>query len=206
MTGPTMTWWEQIGAVGSATATVAVAMFAIAMIFRERNRTGLREKAAVAQISAIGYLVRRQILDWIGNEPDSHDHLESWMRGSRRTQNYSLEVRSARSRLRQMMSLIGEAPADVSERVRRAYVLYLEGVRRLDDYASQSRPRGTAILDWMQIRADAHADLRDCIRTLEDGVIEIRLLNAETMVRRQREDEEPFHRLGAELQKRKWQA
>jgi predicted component of type VI protein secretion system len=55
------------------------------------------------------------------------------------------------------------------------------------------------LLDRLQKRHDASADLRECKASLERGVIEIALRNAETMLRREREQEEPLHQFAQAL-------
>lgn len=90
------------------------------------------------------------------------------------------------------MRLLSNAPRKTAHAARKAYVYYLEGIRRLKEYAETERPQGTKLWDWMQLRHDAAADLRDCVESLESGVIEIELLNEETLLNRRRKAEEPI--------------
>jgi hypothetical protein len=196
---PDRPWWDVAATVASAFATVAVAFFAGVQLWREYRRHKDAEKTAIRGVSALAYLLRRLLRSWLGPDENNEDYLEDWIREGRNARTFDKEIRLGERDFRELMSLLADVPEETAGAARDAYLFYLEGTRRLTEYADTRRPSGPEFFDWLQKRHDAAADLRECKASLERGVIEIALLNAETMLRRKREEEEPFHQLGRAL-------
>lgn len=187
--------WTDASTIAAAAATVALTIFAAAQLLREHRATAHRKAATAARMSALGYLLHRELRTWIGDVPDDEERIEMWTRDSQNAGTLAERIGAARSLLLEMMSLLADASAAKAAPLREAFVHFLEGSRRIQAYASQSRPSSAALFDWIQLRADAHADFRECIGALERGAIEPGLLNAETISRRTRAQEEPFQQL-----------
>ncbi len=187
--------FDTIATVAGALATVSVAFFAGVQIWREKKRSAAQCAAAVARTSAIGYSLRGRIRSWLGMSGDKDDNSEKWLRAAQRGQTLEAEFQGGVEELREMMSLLADVPEATAKGIRNAYVLYLEGIRRLSEYAIQSRPMGIEVWDWVELKNAAVADLADCVSQLEDGVIEPALLNSEGVLARKRSTENPWHQL-----------
>lgn len=157
-------------------------------------------RAVDARISALGYLLRRQLRSWLGIELHETDGLENWLRSAQNAQMFGEHIDHAEHTVIDMVTLASRASEDISERVREAYVFFLAGTDRLNRYASTSRPSGDELWDWMQLRRDAENDFRDCLAVLEANIVDRRLLTAENTLQQRRIAEDPFNRIGEILE------
>jgi len=157
---------------------------------RETDRQARIERAARARISSLGYLLRRELLTWIGEAKSQGEDFDEWIRDSKNAGTLFKATDLAVARGHEMMTLLAEAPDPLAHAVRSMYVHLLEGVRRLRDYSKMGRPfEGTDIFKWVDLRTAAENDLRDCLAQLENHVIEPALLNEELILKRRRDAE-----------------
>lgn len=190
-------WWDVASTIGSALATIVVAWFAFLQLQRERRQAKQRETAAVAQISASAYTLRRRLKTWLGSNEEND--FESWIRAANNAETFGPHLQNGLTNASEMMALLADAPPRVADGVRKAYIYYGEGTRRLLEYATQSRPDSAGLFDWMRLRSDAAKDLSHCVEVLEQDVIEPQLLNTEGILKRTRDQEDPFVQLADAL-------
>ena len=174
---------------GAESVTIVVlGVFAGVQLYRERAAGKRRERASVARLSGIAYLLRQQITEWIGSEDYRGDHFERWIRDNQRGDRLNRELNLAVQHAMDMLALIGDSPNRVADGVRRAYVHLLEGNRRVRWYADQHRSVAD-LYEVPEIRRHAQADFRAAAQLLEDNVIEARLLDEEaSLIHRRRSD------------------
>lgn len=185
------TWWRILDAsltlvsiVVTAVATGVLAWFAWEQMQIEKRRRAHAAGAANARINTIAYQLRRQIRSWVGEPggvevgPDGED-FEQWIRDTQNRHTFGEHLDRAEQRLDELMKSRPEATPAVGEALDRACLLFLEGTRRLNEYASTPRPGFERIFEWVQLRQDAEKDLRACVAALERGAIAGSLLEAE---------------------------
>lgn len=197
-------WWEIGSIVGSALATITLAVFAGVQIWREKQRQADQAKTASVRLSGVGYLLRIRLLRWIGTDPrdEINSAFDRWLRRAGSSDMITGELEGGRSEVREMIALAATAPKGSAAAARSIYVNFLEGVRRVEEHVSTTKPSDpTEFMNWVHLRADAVADFRACIEDLEGAVIEPFLLNSERSMRRKREEEEPFGQLAREIGK-----
>lgn len=171
---------------GAASVTTAVVgVFAGVQLYREHAAGKRRERAAVARLSGIAYLLRQQIIEWIGSEDQRGDRFERWIRDNPNGDRLNRELNLAAQRTMDMLALVGDSPQRVADGVRRAYVHLLAGSRRVRWYADQHRSVAD-LYEVPEIRRHAQADFRTVAKLLEDNVIEARLLDEEASLARLR--------------------
>jgi len=182
-------WLDTAIAGAESFATVVVAWFGILQIKRERAQQTRLERAAVARISGIAYLLRRQLLGWVGRPEPPGLELANWItRSKEQPEGINPELNLATQRAMDMLALVGDAPDRVGRGVRQTYVTLLEGIRRLlvsvePTWNSDDFERVAAARD------DAEADFREVARILHDDVIDRQLLNEQATLARLREDD-----------------
>jgi hypothetical protein len=169
---------ETFVAGAASVTTVVVGVFAGIQLHREHAAGTRRERAAVARLSGIAYLLRQQILEWIGSDDYRGDHFERWIRDNQKGERLNRELNLAVQHAMDMLALIGDSPNRVADGVRRAYVHLLEGSRRVRWYADQHRSVAD-LYEIPEIRRQARADFRTTAQLLADKVIEPRLLEEE---------------------------
>jgi uncharacterized membrane protein YccC len=191
-----------LSTIVQAAAGAAVAWFAFAQWRSDSLKKTARVADVESRISTIAFQLRRQVRSWLGIDSKSQDGLESWLRDAQNAGSYKTHLDTAERRLENMSSLAGEATESVATRVRMAFVLFLGGTRRLNQYASTERPRGEGEFDWMRLREDAEKDLKACVEALEAGVINAELLNADKELDEIRDAEDPFRQLAEAMMRR----
>lgn len=67
-----------IASVVASVATLVLAVFAGVQIWREFRRDAESQRMAEARISSIGFLLRRQLLVWVGQTSSSSNAFETW--------------------------------------------------------------------------------------------------------------------------------
>lgn len=67
-----------IASVVASVATLVLAVFAGVQIWREFRRDAESQRMAEARISSIGFLLRRQLLVWVGQTSGSSNAFETW--------------------------------------------------------------------------------------------------------------------------------
>jgi hypothetical protein len=187
--------WQVIATVVEAAATLVLAFFAGLQLWRERRRTQERQKSADARINGIAYLLRRQLRSWLGIEPANADGLEGWVADSITAKALTKHLDTAEERATALVTLAPEASVAIANELHEAFVLFLAATNRINQRASTPRPSGAEELDWIQLIPDAAKDLRECLEALESGPVAVEMLNAETILRRTREAENPISQL-----------
>src|SRR5262245_18394919 len=76
-------WLDTAIAVAESFATVVVAWVRILLIRRERAQQARLERSAVVRISGIAYLLRRQILAWVGSAKPEEMFFDRWIENFR---------------------------------------------------------------------------------------------------------------------------
>lgn len=190
-----MAWWETVSVIAESAATVAVAGFAIVQLRRERQRERQQRVTIESRTSTVAFLLRRQLRSWLGMTPERDDGLETWLREAQNAQTFKKQLDTAEARLVELAQLAAEASPQVATRIRQAYVLFLAGTGRLNEYAATPRPAGAGLLDWTRLRTDAEKDLQGCLAALENGPINAELLHAEVTLDELRDSEDPFQQL-----------
>ncbi len=195
-----MLWWQVLSTIVEAAAGAAVAWFAGAQWRSDSLKKGLRVTEVDSRISTIAFQLRRQMRSWLGSDAKRSEGLVTWLKENDRSYGEHLAV--AERRLEEMANLAGEASALVKTRVRMAFVLFLGGTRRLNQYASTPRPKDETEFDYDRLAADAEKDLKACIAALEDGVIDTELLTADQELNEIRDAEDPFRQLAEAILRR----
>lgn len=198
----TPTWWEILSTVGSAAATIAVAIFAALQLVRDRRIKLARERAALIRISGAGYLLRQRLSRWMAYDHRSADGLANWVGQAKRQHSYESEVAGALAECREMMNLLDDAPLAVAKDVRELFVYLVEGTRRLSEFAAMPEPDHVEIFVWVDLRDHAYDDFRECLQLLEAGtIVERVLLNEELLLSRLRSSQTLAARLTEALER-----
>jgi hypothetical protein len=172
--------WNAGGTIASAAAAIVVAVFAWIQLARQSAESRDRRAGAAAKISAAAYLLRGKLRAWLfyqrgGSGPDSFDQ---WIDRAKTSEGLiERETDEAVALARQLMDLLPDAAPATAKRIRKVFVILLEGVRRTRLYGESGMPDGVEIFDWSDLRSHAEQDFRDCVTLLEGGVIEPLLLN-----------------------------
>ncbi|HXG98065.1 MAG TPA: hypothetical protein VNJ06_13265 [Gemmatimonadales bacterium] len=186
-----------------AIATAVIAGFTITQWRSDTLTRQARVREVDSRISTIGFQLRRQIRSWLGMDGEGGankspiSRLARWV--ERHRLDYSDHVSRAEQRLEEMASLADEAGPEVSTGVKAAFVLFLGGTRRLNQWASTDRPRDETEFDYDRLPMDAEKDLTSCITALERGVIDTNLLIADKKLDELREAQDPFKQLADEI-------
>ena len=168
---------SQVMAPDRASPAVATAVFAAVQIGREWHRENVRTKGAHTRMETIAYQLRRQLRAWVGQAGNGReiergeDDFENWIRESQNIGTLGVQLERAEKRLDGLMALQPDAAPRVARALDRAYVYFLEGTRRLNEYVAMGRPSDDLLWDWIRLRTDAEKDLRDCISELERYVL-----------------------------------
>ena len=181
-----------ITSVLSGLATVVVGWFAWVQLRRDREATRVRQLGATSRASASAYLLRRRVMRWIGTEDDEFDR---WLRDAQNSKTLTEELEAAINEARVALGDVGELSGEAAKGLRNAFVLLLEGIRRLQEHATEHQPQGVELLAWIRKRTDARTDLTECVQLLEGCVIDQQLLDGEHLLRAKRELDEPFGQL-----------
>ena len=197
-----MPWWQALSTIVQAAAGAAVAWFAFAQWRGATLKKAARLSDVESRIGTIAFQLRRQVRSWLGKDRTDADGLEGWLRDAQNHGTYKTQLDIAERRLEEMASLAGEASASLATRVRMAFVLFLGGTRRLNQYASTPRPSGQGEFDWIRLKEDAEKDLSACLEGLEAGVIDPELLQADNELDKIRDAEDPFRQLAEVMLKR----
>jgi hypothetical protein len=184
--------------VVQAFSAAAVAGFAIAQFFRERAAAAARRTAATSRGSTTAFLLRRQLLSWIG-ESDDPRSFDDWIARAKSGNALGRHLDSAEARAIDLANLAAECSARVATKLQMAFALFAAGTRRLNDYATTERPTGDGELDWIQLKTDAEKDLRACVEALETGPINLELLTADKELDAIRDAENPIKQLAEAL-------
>jgi hypothetical protein len=187
----------------AAWAAVATAVFAIVQIVREIRRDKIRSRTDNARAEALAYRLRRQLRSWVGpelGEDDIHrgEHFERWIRQAQNTGMLPGHLDRAEKLVDELMTLRPEAPGATGRAIDGAYVYFLEGTRRLNEYVARERPENAEFWDWHRLRTDSEKDLRDCVLALERHVLR-GTLTAERDLLSLREAEDPLNRMVEEM-------
>ncbi|MEK7328138.1 MAG: hypothetical protein AAB217_23085 [Chloroflexota bacterium] len=181
-----------IATVLSGIATAVVGWFAWVQLRRDKEATNVRRLGAASRASASAYLLRRRLSRWLGSDDDNFDR---WLRDAQNRKTLDDDLESAIEEARIALAEVGELPSDDAAGLRNAFVLLLEGIRRLQEHAAESPPHGVELFAWIRKRTDARTDLSECVQLLEGCVIDEQLLDGEHLLRDKRELEEPFGQL-----------
>jgi len=188
-----------------AIATAAIAGFTITQWRSDTLKKQARVREVDSRISTVGFLLRRQLRSWLGMDGEGGanknpiSQVTRWV--ERHRLDYSDHVARAEQRLEEMASLAGEASPEVSTGVKAAFVLFLGGTRRLNQWASTDRPRDETEFDYDRLPMDAEKDLTSCITALERGVIDTNLLIADKKLDELREAQDPFRQLAEAIRR-----
>ena len=125
--------------------------------------------------------------------------LEAWLTDAKNAKTLHGELDAGLADFRELMNSMTDAPAGRVGAVRNACVHYLEGTRYLHLYATTPRPSTGDLFDWIQLRTDAAAELRACVRELELGVIDTMLVQKQAELRRHRKADNPFTQMAQAL-------
>lgn len=186
-----------------AIATAVIAGFTITQWRSDTLKRQARVREVDSRISTVGFLLRRQLRSWLGMDGEGGANknpispLTRWVERNR--PSYSDHVTRAEQRLEEMASLAGEASPEVATGVKAAFVLFLSGSRRLNQWASTERPNDETEFDYDRLPMDATKDLTSCITALERGVIDTNLLIADKKLDDLRVAEDPFRQLADEI-------
>jgi hypothetical protein len=180
-----------ITSVVAAGATVVLAVFAGVQIWREFRRDAESRRMADARLGSIGFLLRRQMLAWIGHAQTSSDVFETWIRDAQNRNSFTRELDAAERRITEAANLAPAASQQLARAIRDAYALFFAGAECLNQYVASSRPANHKLMSWFQLRDDAEKDFRDCVRQLESGVIYPGLLEADEIIAAKRFAESP---------------
>lgn len=185
----------------TAFATVGAALLVAVQVGREIRQEIVRRRTANARIRTIAYQLRRQLRSWVGdalkaNTSTPGDAFDKWIRTTTAMETLGQHLDRAEERLDGLMALRPDAWRHTGLALDRAYVLFLEGTRHLNEYASGSEPSGARpSYDWARLRIDSLKELRRCITTLEDGVISPTVLTAERELAAQLDADDPLTRV-----------
>jgi hypothetical protein len=142
-------------------------------------------------------LIRRQLLSWHAI-PGRKDALEDWLRTAHASGALGSHFDVAEARFEKLLETLADAPMG-SRESQRAFVLFMAGTRRLNEFLGMPRPKDADLWDWIQLLEDAHKDLSECVAALEKGPIQPGLLNEAGILERQRHDEDPLNQLASAL-------
>ena len=190
-----MTWWQIAFAIGESVAAIAVAGFALVQLRKEFNRDEERRRTAEARISTSAFLLRRQLRSWLGIHPPRDEALDAWLKMARENGSLKDELDIAERRFAELTELAAEASREIANNVRRAYVLFLAGTNRINEFVSTPEPRDGEFFDWQRLKTDAEKDFKECLKTLEAAPISTDLLSADFDLEKLREAEDPFQQL-----------
>ena len=184
----------------TAFATVGAALLVAVQVGREIRQEIVRRRTANARIRTIAYQLRRQLRSWVGdavkaNTSTPGDAFDKWIRTTTALETLGQHLDRAEERLDGLMALRPDAWRHTGLALDRAYVLFLEGTRHLNEYASVAQPSGAmASYNWGRLRIDSLRELRQCITALEGGVIAPAILSAERKLAAQLDAEDPLTR------------
>lgn len=188
----------------AAAATAATALFAAVQVGREIWRGRIRSRGAHARMETIAYQLRRQLRAWVGVpagaavELERGDDFEHWIRQAENAKTLGLQLDRAEKRMDDLMALQPDATPRVTRALDRAYVYFLEGTRRLNEYVAIGHPDTEGLWTWIRLRTDAEKDLRDCIYELERYILS-GTLTAERDLHTRREAEDELTQLADAL-------
>jgi hypothetical protein len=190
-----MAWWEILLAIGSGGSAIVVAYYAVEQALRERTRQREQTRRGETRVSTLAYLLRRQLLAWLGPTLDSRAGFEAWIRTSQDSGTLAQHLDRAEATVMQLYEAAGEASGPVADGVRRVFVLFFAGAERLNEYSGKARPhQPREIPHWAQAQKDAEVELRSCLGEL-GKLIGAPLLQEERVVRRQRQERDPDVRI-----------
>lgn len=181
--------WESVLAGGASLAAMVVAYFAYLQIERERLRDARdecrgheRRRAADARVSALAFMLRRQLRSWVGIEPERQKGLEEWQREARSGDSFALELDRAETRVMEILAVADEASEYVAGSVREAAIYFLAGTNRLNQFVGTPQPTSRKIPDWLQLCKDAERELHQAIHILQAKVIQPDILKVEKSI------------------------
>jgi hypothetical protein len=168
----------------TALATAGAAGLVYVQLRREATRERVRCQTNRARIAAIAYKLRRQLRSWVGTD---HEHFDRWIADRGNDGSFARHLDRAEELLDQLMALRPDADSKVAGGLDAAFILFLEGTRRLNEHVSTPRPALAGQIEWIQGKFDAEADLRECISQLEGHVIEKSVLGSEAALLERRQ-------------------
>ena len=190
-----------------AVATAVIAGFTITQWRSDTLKKQARVREIDSRISTTAFQLRRQIRSWLGldGEDDRADQnpisaVTRWV--ERHRSDYGTHVTRAEQRLEEMARLTGEASQTVATGVRAAFVLFLGGTRRLNQWASTKRPKEPEGFDYDRLVTDAEKDFTQCVAALEQVVIDPDLLLADRHLDELREAHDSFKLLADAILRR----
>lgn len=138
----------------AASAAVAAALFAAVQIGREWWHEHVRKRSVRSRMENIGYQLRRQLHSWLGKsvgeerEDERETHLENWLRDAQNARMLGQHLDRAEQCMDALMALRSDASPRAGRALDRAYVLFLEGTRRLNEYAAMGHPDPANMWEW----------------------------------------------------------
>jgi hypothetical protein len=182
----------------AAVAACAAGLFAIVQFAREVWRERVRVDKERQRIERIAYELYRQLRSWLGkitirDGELAATELEDWLVRQQNSGGIGQHLDRAEQRMADLMDLRADARPRGGRALDRAYVYFLEGTRRLNEYISTSRPTDSReSYNWRRLLTDAQADLSDCVSELQHNVI-WGLIAAERELRAKREEDDPLN-------------
>lgn len=194
MAEPSTATWVAAG------AAVAAAILAAVQIGREWWHERIRKRSVRSRIEASAYHLRRQLHSWLGksvgdeNEDEREEHLEKWIRDCQNRGGLKVHLDLAEERMDHLMALRPDASPQAGRALERAFIYFLEGTRRLNEYVTMGRPNQEDMWEWTRLRIDAQKDLREVIDELERYILRPTLVTEHDLQVR-RDIEDPFNQL-----------
>jgi hypothetical protein len=158
-------------------ATIALAVFAFVELLRERA-ADMRAKARTrARLSSEGFMLRRQIRSWIGQEPKLRKGLRGWLELVRARGSFGAHITQAESRMIEIAALASEIGGDTEREISAAYQGFLRATSILTNFDAVS-PSDASRPTWQRSLEESEEQLRYCVQRLERDAITPRMLAA----------------------------
>ena len=151
----------------TASATVALALFACVQICRELCAGKRRRRGAESQVNLTAFLLSLQLKSWDLDQQDEADQ------------------RLAETRIEELARLAPEVRGHISKRIETAFVAFEGMTRNLKEFDAYSNPQDA--FSRSQLKIDAKKSLAECLDALEDGPISRDRLDAYGHLQERRE-------------------
>jgi hypothetical protein len=203
----TTDWIQAVSSFVSLLVAIAVAGFAWIQLQRERARDRERIRVADERIGATAFLLRRELLSWLGDEPESDpDHtLRAWLADQSNAKLLEARFALAERYATELLSAATEASARQAEAARRIATHVVNTVDWLRSHhaagpaANAGLSRSWDIISWFTAGRDA---LKSAIVLVDTKVVGSSLAQSQRELDDALQDANPWKTLARELRGR----
>lgn len=163
-------------------ATALLAVIAGVDLWRGLAERSRHKRSLTARRTAEAFMLRRQVLSWLGQEPFLKQGLVGWVRLTRHHKTFARHMEEAERRMQELLELTAELGAGQAE-VGKAHQEFLHATNLLT-YFDAVDPSDHRRPVWERSFAEAEENLRSVVDALEGRLIPTSTLRAAASVKR----------------------